>query len=144
MGVDERDLTLPDKLKTRNRSSYSVETKAAVLAALLEGQSVANVAKDYKMPLGTVSSWKNRQEKSLDNPAEFATQKKSIGEQVFKLCEEHIKAATEIAKAVQDPEYIRSQQASDVAVLLGVINDKVFRILEAFDRNNARHQDTDT
>jgi transposase-like protein len=40
------------------RNSYTDETKAAVMAALLEGQSVPSVAKEYDIPKGTVSNWK--------------------------------------------------------------------------------------
>jgi len=37
------------------KTTYSPETKAAVMAALLEGQSVCKVAKEYSIPKGTVS-----------------------------------------------------------------------------------------
>ena len=40
---------------------YSDETKAEVMAALLTGQSVSEVAAEYEVPLGTVKSWKSRQ-----------------------------------------------------------------------------------
>jgi transposase-like protein len=40
---------------------YSEEIKAAVMAALLTGQSVSEVAKEYKIPEGTIYSWKSRQ-----------------------------------------------------------------------------------
>jgi transposase-like protein len=40
------------------RNSYTDETKAAVMAALLEGQSVSSVAKEYDISKVTVSNWK--------------------------------------------------------------------------------------
>jgi transposase-like protein len=116
------------------RRNYSEETKAAVLAALLEGQSVSQAAKDYNIPTGTVKSWKNRQEQNggADN-ATVATRKKEISDLVIELLETHLRAAIGIANAI-DEEYIKEQGASEVAVLLGVINDKVFRMLEALGR----------
>ncbi|MFW6076543.1 MAG: transposase [Hyphomicrobiales bacterium] len=40
------------------RRSYSDETKAAVKAALLQGQGVTAVAKEYNIPKSTVANWK--------------------------------------------------------------------------------------
>lgn len=42
------------------RNEYSEETKAAVMAALLTGQSVSSLSREYGIPKGTVSGWKNR------------------------------------------------------------------------------------
>lgn len=118
-----------------SRNNYSKEVKAAVIAALLEGQSVSRVAKDYNIPSGTVKSWKNRQE--LTNDATVATQKKEIPDLIISLLETHLQAAIGIARAI-DEDYIKKQSASEVAVLLGVINDKAFRMLEALGRAENR------
>lgn len=40
--------------------SYSDDTQAAVMAALLTGQSATQVAKAYEIPKGTVSNWKRK------------------------------------------------------------------------------------
>jgi hypothetical protein len=52
---------------------------------------------------------------------------------VITLLETHLQAAIGIANAI-DADYIKEQSASEVAVLLGVINDKAFRMLEALGR----------
>ena len=39
---------------------YSDEIKAAVMASLLAGQSISNVASEYKIPEGTVKGWSAR------------------------------------------------------------------------------------
>ena len=45
------------------RREYSDETKAQVMAALLAGQSINEVATRHKIPAGTVKSWRrNRRE----------------------------------------------------------------------------------
>jgi len=56
-------------------SNYSEETKAAVMSALLSGQSVGKVADDYNIPEGTVKSWKSRQLNG-ETVATVATEKK--------------------------------------------------------------------
>lgn len=117
-----------------SRNNYGKEIKAAVLAALLEGQSVSKVAKDYNIPSGTIKSWKNRQEQTDSaTVATVATRKKEISDLIVTLLETHLQAAIDIANAI-DADYIREQSASEVAVLLGVINDKAFRMLEALGR----------
>jgi transposase-like protein len=126
------------------RKNYSKETKAAVIAALLEGQSVSRVAKDYNIPSGTVKSWKNRQEQAGFATSEtVATQKKEISNLIIELLETHLRAAIGITNAI-DSSYIKKQSASEVAVLLGVINDKAFRILEALGRAGDNDQSTES
>lgn len=39
---------------------YSAELRAAVMAALLAGQSVSSVAREYNIPKGTVAGWKRQ------------------------------------------------------------------------------------
>ena len=60
--------------------SYSNEMKAAVMAALLQGQSVSSLAKEYKIPKGTVSNWKRKAQSEADGVQPDRTQKKEIGD----------------------------------------------------------------
>lgn len=103
---------------------YSSETKAAVLAALMEGQSITKVAKEYDIPKGTVSSWKKRN-------ANIATQKKEVGELLVKYLETNLEALQAQAEAFKNTEWLKKQTASDAAVLHGVMTDKAVRLLEA-------------
>ena len=41
-------------------SPYNDDIRAPVMAALLDGQSVSSVAKQYGLPKGTVSDWKRK------------------------------------------------------------------------------------
>lgn len=126
------------------RKNYSKEIKATVIAALLEGQSVSRIAKDYNIPSGTVKSWKNRQEQNADATIEtVATQKKEISNLIIELLETHLEAAINIAQSI-DTDYIKKQSASEVAVLLGVINDKAFRMLEALGRAEDNDRSTES
>lgn len=124
-----------------SRRTYSTETKAAVVAALLEGQAISKVAKDFDIPFGTVNSWHTRNNKEDIMPnANNASQKKEIATLVIELLEAQLEAGRRIVEAI-DPAYIKEQDASAVAVLFGVINDKTFRMLEALGRaenNNDR------
>lgn len=120
--------------------SYSDETKAAVLAALLEGQAVGKVAKDYKIPVGTVKSWKSRTVNG-DSVATVATEKKSeIGDLLYEYLKVSLRALKSQAELFGDKEWLKKQPASDTAVLHGIQTDKAIRLLEAFGKSD----DSDT
>lgn len=124
-------------------AQYSPDLIAKVVAAVLEGQSTSAVAREYRIPKGTVSSWVKRNADSgpiLDaaagGVANIATQKKEnrrelIGDLIIDNLEAQLSVTKTMAIAIQDEDWIRKQPASEIAVLFGVISDKTFRILEA-------------
>jgi len=107
------------------RRQYSKETRATVIAALLSGQSICSVAKEYDIPKGTVSYWKT------NGGPKDPTQKKDIGVLLVKYLETNLEALQAQAEAFKDPAWLKKQTASDVAVLHGVMTDKAVRLLEA-------------
>jgi transposase len=113
--------------------AHSDETKAAVLAALLAGQGVNAIAKEYDLAKSVVSRWKN--ELAPEQVEQIGTQKRA---NLTSLVENHLatslEAATTIADTVsKDTAWLKGQTASDVAVLYGVLTDKAIRILEAIE-----------
>lgn len=122
-----------------NGQTYSEETKAAVMAALLAGQSVSSAAREYKIPKGTVSDW-NRLVK--EGVASEPTQKKeAIGEQLVSLVQTEIESLRQISIVTRDPRWIKRQSATDLAVFAGVKHDKLMRMLEAFGDSDSDPQD---
>lgn len=114
------------------------QVKAQVMAALLAGQSISELAKAYNIPPGTIRAWKFRAKDATATVLrQDATQKKSTAELVRGCLEAILGAVKKIAETVQNEEYIERQSASEVAVLLGVLSDKGFRILEAAERANS-------
>lgn len=111
--------------------SYSEEVKAAVMAALLEGQSVSSVAREYNIPKGTVSQWRKRA--ISKGVAEEATQKRgeNIGELLLMLLRTNVESLIAISRATQDPAWIKKQDAAELATFFGVKHDKVVRMVEA-------------
>ena len=117
-------------------SNYSEETKAAVMSALLSGQSVSRVADDYNIPEGTVKSWKSRQLNG-ETDATVATEKKEeIGELLYQYLTASLRALQSQVELFSDRNWLKKQPASDLAVLHGVQTDKAVRIMEAFGRAN--------
>jgi transposase-like protein len=122
-------------------SKYSDETKAAVMAALLTGQSVSAVAKEYKIPHGTVRSWKSRQLNG-ESVATVATVKKvEIGDLLIEYLRENLATLRAQVIAFRNEDWLSRQDASDVAVLHGVLTDKAVRLIEAMSHVS---DDTDT
>ena len=123
------------------RTDYAPETKAAVMAALLEGQSVSSVASRYSIPKGTVSGWKEKAKKQARSRgvAEDATQKRdgaSIGDLLLELLEKNVRSLIAISELATDPEWLRKQGAAEIATLFGVKHDKAVRMIEAMNASD--------
>jgi len=120
---------------------YTPEVKAAVMAALLAGQSVSSLAKEYDLPKGTVSGWRRQAETVAANGvATVATQKKQdqINDLILDLIISQLKSQIAMSDHSGDKKWLFTQEASALAMLLGVGNDKVFRLLQAL--NNERSE----
>lgn len=111
------------------RREHDEQTKAAVMAALLTGQSVYAAAKDFKIPVGTVKRWSADAKEKLQ-PVRNQKQER-IGDLLIDNVEAALETTREILNVVKDPKWLRRQEASEIGVLYGIIQDKTFRILEA-------------
>jgi transposase-like protein len=115
-------------------SQHSDETKAAVMAALLTGQSISAVAREYDIPKGTVSSWKSRLA-----GRESATQKKAIGDLLIAYLESNLETLRVQSEHFRDKRWLSRQHADSLAVLHGVMTDKAIRLLEALSRGEGEN-----
>lgn len=118
-----------------SKTVYSDETKAAVIAALLTGQSVGHVAKEYKIPVGTIKGWKSRMINGAESSPVPTQKKAALGDMILGLLEEELISLQAMSRAFRDPVWLAEQNAADAAVLFGVMQDKAFRKIEALDRN---------
>lgn len=109
---------------------HDESTKAAVMAALLTGQSASVVASEYRIPLGTVKAWavEVRRENGVDAVSD---RRERIGALLVDYIEAALVALRAQAEQFSDKTWLARQPASEVAVLHGVIADKTIRILEA-------------
>ena len=114
---------------TRARTTYNDDTKAAVMAALLAGQSITAVAKEYKVPSGTVSRW--RADASEIIKEERAKKSTPIDVLLYEYLQANLAVLKKQTDVFSDEEWLKKQDASSVAVLHGVLADKAIRLLEA-------------
>lgn len=109
---------------------HSDETKAAVMAALLAGQGVTEVAKEFGLDESSVRNWKRNLSQST--LTEINVKKgEQLAELTFGYLTALLSALTEQASHVRTKEYVSKQPASEIAVLHGVMADKAFRLLSA-------------
>jgi transposase-like protein len=119
---------------------YKDETRAAVMAALLAGQSVSSIAREYDIPKTTVSRWKNG-----GVPISGTQKTEHIGELLVKYLQTNLEALSAQAEQFKDRDWLKKQTASDAAVLHGVMTDKAIRLLEALSKSSEHvTSDSDT
>jgi len=118
---------------------YREETKAAVLAALLQGQSMHAVARQYEIPRSTIQGW--RDAAGLGDSAGPRPKKKRIGELLLKYLEANLETLAIQQEQFQDKEWLKEQGASELAVLHGVLTDKAIRLLESLSRSTGEDDD---
>lgn len=116
-------------------SKYDDDTKAAVMAALLEGQSIRQVADEYDIPRGTVGNWA-RKARNQGVSGVSDTKKEEIGDLLVEYLQENMKALRTQAEQFSDEEWLEKQSASEAATLHGVMTDKAVRLLEALSAND--------
>lgn len=116
-----------------SKRTYSEETKAAAMAALLAGQSVSSVAREYKIPKGTASNWKRKAAEQVDGVQSDRTQntREAIGDLLLEYLQENLRSLKAQSALFGDLDWLRDQDASQLAVLHGVMTDKAVRLLEA-------------
>lgn len=109
--------------------AHSDETRAAVMAALLAGQGVNDVAEQFKIPKQTVSSINASLDKFGLKKAES-----KIPTLVETALECLLQSVITIANKANDDKWLSKQSAEKLAVFQGVNCDKAFRILDAASR----------
>lgn len=114
------------------RRTYSEDVRAAAMAALLAGQAVSKVAKEYDIPAGTLKSWKQR----MGGPAVATEKKEAIGDLLMDLLEQNVRSLIAISEVTSDHGYLKEQSGAELATLFGVKHDKAIRMIEALNRSS--------
>jgi transposase len=117
--------------------AHSDETRAAVMAALLAGQGVNDVAEQFKIPKQTVSLINQSLDKFGLKKAES-----KIPQLVETALEALLESVILIANKTKDDKWLSEQPADKLAVFQGVNCDKAFRILDAASRAGITEETT--
>lgn len=107
------------------------QKRAAVVSALLEGQSVSQVSRDYNVSRASVIAW--REAAGLRSTPVEQEKRDEIGGLVADALRGYLTAVSVLTSRTHDEAWFNRQDAADVAVLIGVLTDKAVRILEAIE-----------
>jgi hypothetical protein len=118
-------------------SDASDHLKAQALAALIAGQSYAQVSAMFGIPTGTLKTWRHRERHDDGVVSVVETTKR---ERIGALMIDYLETTLETLKAQQvvfrDETWLKRQSASEVAILHGVTVDKAVRLLEGLAEAN--------
>jgi len=119
---------------------HSEEVRAQVMASLLAGQGVMEVASQYNLDASVVSRWRSA---LPDNQLQVIATKKGerIEHLLFEYLTETLVTLKEQAIIARERDYVTKQPAGELAVLHGVMADKAVRLLEAAHRATANGQE---
>lgn len=109
--------------------AHQDDVKARVIAALLAGAGVVEIARELELPHNTVSDYKKQiPQTKLDE----LRQKKGerLDDLVYDYLVQNLETLRAQSVAVSDVAYIQKQPAGELATLHGVMADKTVRLLE--------------
>ena len=108
---------------------HSDDTKAKVVAALLAGCGVVEIAREMNLPHQSVTNYKNGIPE--DKLGEIRRKKgERIDDLVYDYLVQNLETLRAQSRIVSDESYINKQPAGEMATLHGVIADKTVRLLE--------------
>ncbi len=98
--------------------------RATVMAALLAGQGVTEVARQYRLPKSTVQRWRKQARVEAGKSDE-------IGDLLMGYLRENLRTLTAQAIIFRDRSFVTRGSPEHAAILHGVLTDKAVRLLEA-------------
>src|SRR5688572_6949331 len=103
------------------------------MAALIDGQSVREIERDTGVPKSTISDWGKETQEIVPGVRNVSDIKKEkIKGLLIDLVIAKIESQLAINRHIHDKEWLMKQDASALAMLLGVSDDKLIRLLEKF------------
>jgi hypothetical protein len=116
--------------------AHARRVKATALARLLAGESALGVAEGMGIPRRTVRRW---QTTVLDAIGQNGHKKEGtdsldvLGERVADDLAESLTSAMVLVRQLGDPEYLRSLDARELAIIHGGMFDRTWRLLGGLD-----------
>jgi transposase-like protein len=104
---------------------HAARTKAAVMAALLAGETARGAARRFGISRTTVRRWRREAWACAQNGPE----KRELGAQLLEYLGEGLETRRVQLQAMGDPAWLKQQSARDLAMLYGVVFDQMVRLL---------------
>jgi transposase len=116
---------------------YPPEVKAEVMAALMAGQSAREIEQKFGVSKTTAAVWSKEAEAFTGVRTLPDTKKEQIQGLLIDLFVAKLKSQISLAEHAGDKVWLKMQDASAVAMLLGVSDDKLIRMLEKYESNGS-------
>ncbi len=111
-------------------SKYADEFKAQVIAGWKAGDSELQLAERYDVPRTTLQKWLKGHERATKTSLTIY----DYDAMAVRLIDGSISALGAIQNIASDKSWLEGQDAGQVAILYGVIADKLYRVLGAIRR----------
>jgi transposase-like protein len=108
--------------------AHSPELRAQVVAAVLAGMSIAQVAKQYGIDKSLVSRWAAEPLQPVATE-QRARDPETIGDWILDLIATHVTTIQAQLQAAARPEWLEKQSAAELAQLVAVERDTTLRLL---------------
>jgi transposase-like protein len=111
---------------------YSDEVRASALASLALGMSTRAVAREHQIPRSTVVVWQ-RNAGLTGQPLVQPQKRRDLGELIAHYLDTGLQALEAQARLFSDPVWLERQSASELAILHGVLTDKLIKVLASLE-----------
>ena len=113
-------------------NTYTPELKAQVIAEWKAWASQKNLVKQFWVPQTTLRAWVRPYERISAAPKKDpALEPYDLDKMAVELVDGSVRAVTAIFGVTADSTWLKGQNAADLAVLAGVISDKLYRLIGA-------------
>lgn len=125
----------------KTAKTYTTAQRAEAVARTLAGESPKSIARSLTIPESTIRSWRDTARTLI---AEWADEERIrtggtpknaawLNDEIWGLVGDSIAAIRAIARQTANAEWLSGQNAAQLAVLAGVLHDKLVRILSAIE-----------
>lgn len=119
---------------------YDDALRGKVIADLLGGASISATAKVHGVPKGTVSGWWKKWQLEEKKPVGAPTMEDSavvarLQQKLLRYVEANMDALIAQVELFGDKDWLRSQSATELGTLHGILTDKFIRVAERFGGN---------
>ena len=113
------------------QKTYSDEQKAQALALVASGTPVQSVARELKIGRATLRHWVDQNNGGLLAATQKTLATYNLDAMAVDLVDGSVRSVRNIQRATEDEAWVKRQSADQLAILYGVISDKLYRLLAA-------------
>ena len=115
---------------------YEPEIQARVIAEWKAGSSLNQLAREFKIPKSTIQGWAEAHPRTMLVPKQNPLANYDLDGMAVELLDGSLGAIRAIQRAPTDEAWLKRQDAQQLAILYGVISDKLYRLLGAIRRED--------